>query len=699
MLALILSNSRGSSLKISQAAVTGSGFSLGTLPLPLTLAAGQSRTFSVTYTPPSAGTGIGSLSLSWALVLRRAKHRASNSTVTHILLAGTGVSLATAPTVAGQLIASPGNLGFGSIQVGNSQSLQQTVTNSGGSSVTITQAPVTGAGFSMSGMNLPVTLTPGQSATFNVTFAPQSGAGASGKVSIASNASNATLTIPFFGTGVTPGSLTASPASLGFGSIQVGNSQSLQQTVTNSGGSSVTITQAPVTGAGFSMSGMNLPVTLTPGQSATFNVTFAPQSGAGASGKVSIASNASNATLTIPFSGTGVTPGSLTASPASLGFGSIQVGNSQSLQQTVTNSGGSSVTITQAPVTGAGFSMSGMNLPVTLTPGQSATFNVTFAPQSGASASGKVSVASNASNATLTIPFSGTGLTPGSLTASPATLRFGSIQVGNSQTLSVAVTNTGGSSVSVSQATAAGSGFSISGLNLPLTLAAGESVTSSVTFTPQSAGSTGGSIAVSSDALNPKLTIALAGTGTAPGQLTVSPASADFGSVVVGISKSQPGTLSASGSSVTVSSASLTSTEFSISGIKLPLTILAGQSVPFTLTFTPQASGSASATGSFTSNASNAASENLTGTGTAPPQHSVDLSWNSVSTVVGYNVYRGIQSTGPYTKINSALDASTAYTDNSVQAGQTYYDVTTAVDANGAESSYSGAVQALVPTP
>ena len=66
---------------------------------------------------------------------------------------------------------------------------------------------------------------------------------------------------------------------------------------------------------------------------------------------------------------------------------------------------------------------------------------------------------------------------------------------------------------------------------------------------------------------------------------------------------------------------------------------------------------------------------------------------------MGYNVYRGTQSAGPYTKINSALDASTAYTDNSVQAGQTYYYVTTAVDANGAESSYSGAVQALVPTP
>ena len=309
MLALILSNSGGSSLKISQAAVTGSGFSLGTLPLPLTLAAGQSRTFSVTYTPPSAGTGIGSLSLSWAPVLRREKHRASNSTVNQVFLAGTGVSLATAPAVAGQLIASPGNLGFGSVLVGNSQSLQETVTNSGGSSATITQAPVTGAGFSMSGMNLPMTLTRGQSATFNVTFAPQSGASASGKVSVVSNASNATLIIPFSGTGVTPGSLTASPASLSFGSIQMGNSQTLSVAVTNTGGSSVSVSQATAAGTGFSISRLNLPLTLAAGESVTSSV-FTPQSVGSSVGSIAVSSDALNPKLTIALAGTGTAPGS-----------------------------------------------------------------------------------------------------------------------------------------------------------------------------------------------------------------------------------------------------------------------------------------------------------------------------------------------------------------------------------------------------
>jgi fibronectin type 3 domain-containing protein len=84
----------------------------------------------------------------------------------------------------------------------------------------------------------------------------------------------------------------------------------------------------------------------------------------------------------------------------------------------------------------------------------------------------------------------------------------------------------------------------------------------------------------------------------------------------------------------------------------------------------------------------------------AAPQHSVDLTWGpSTSTVVGYNVYRGSQSGGPYSRLNSAPEASTSFTDNSVQGGRTYYYVATAVDQGGAESEFSNEVQAPVPTP
>lgn len=77
----------------------------------------------------------------------------------------------------------------------------------------------------------------------------------------------------------------------------------------------------------------------------------------------------------------------------------------------------------------------------------------------------------------------------------------------------------------------------------------------------------------------------------------------------------------------------------------------------------------------------------------------MDLSWDAISGsgVVGYNVYRGSVSGGPYSKINSALETSTAYTDSSVNAGQTYYYVTTAVNSSGTESGYSDQAEAVIP--
>jgi hypothetical protein len=342
------------------------------------------------------------------------------------------------------------------------------------------------------------------------------------------------------------------------------------------------------------------------------------------------------------------------------------------------------------------------------------TCTVTFAPQAAASDSGSVSIAfstqtsngkgnnslTNTSATILTVPVSGTAVTWGQLAPNPGSLNFGNVQVGSSQSQWETLTNVGGSSVTISQVTDAGAGFSISGLNLPTTLAPNQSLTFSTTFVPQTASSAAGSITVSSDASTPTLTIPQSGTGTAQGQLAVSPASANFGNVTVGTSTSQAGTLSATGASVTVSSASVSNPEFSLSGVIFPLTIAAGQSVPITLAFAPQASGTASGALSFATNASNSPTESLTGAGLAPPQHSVSLSWTaSTSTVVGYNVYRGGTSGGPYTRINSALESSTNYADSSVQAGQTYYYVATAVDSTGAESAYSSQVQAVIPSP
>ena len=288
---------------------------------------------------------------------------------------------------------------------------------------------------------------------------------------------------------------------------------------------------------------------------------------------------------------------------------------------------------------------------------------------------------------------------PGTLSASE--VNFGSVQVGSNSTQSLVVTNTGQGDVNISQAGATGPGFSLSTLTLPLTLAPGQHLTLGAIFVPQSVGVANGSLSLISDATDANLTVALSGTGTPAGTLTLTPSSASLGNVAVGTSKSVPATLSAAGAGVVISSANTTSAEVTFTGLSFPLSLSAGQSVPLTFTFSPQASGDVSANISFVSNASNSPTiESLTGTGFIPPQHGVDLSWSaSTSDVAGYNLYRGSHTGGPYTKTNTTLETSTSYSDEDVLAGGTYFYVVTAVDSAGAESPFSTEVQAVIPTP
>jgi hypothetical protein len=384
----------------------------------------------------------------------------------------------------------------------------------------------------------------------------------------------------------------------------------------------------------------------------------------------------------------------LSFNPSGLRFGEVVLGHNAILAASITNNGSTSITLSTMSVNGTTFSVSGLTVPVTLNAGQSATFSVTFNPTTNGLATGSIRFNGNAAN----LNVRGFGVSSQSLTSNPPNLAFGNVQAGSTKALFVTLTNSEASSITISQQSTS-SGFTTSGLSLPLTLAGGQSFTFSVVFSPSSAGAVTGIF----DGWNGKsgvfIGIPLTGTGTAAGQLTVSPPSINFGNVTVGQSANQTGTLSASGASVRVSSAASNSSEFTFSGLTMPVTIASGQSVAYTTTFAPQSSGSASATLSFTSNASDpSTSESLTGTGVPAQQNSVSLSWNaSTSPVAGYNVYRGSKSGGPYSKINSGLDASTSYTDSSVAAGQTYYYVTTAVNSEGKESGYSNQAQAVVP--
>jgi hypothetical protein len=183
--------------------------------------------------------------------------------------------------------------------------------------------------------------------------------------------------------------------------------------------------------------------------------------------------------------------------------------------------------------------------------------------------------------------------------------------------------------------------------------------------------------------------------------VSVSPTSLSFGNVPINTNSNLSLVVTNTGNaSVTISQATTTGGSFSRSGATLPLTLAAGQNTSFTVTFAPTAIGNATGNLSIVSTAADSPSlVPLAATGVN--QHSVDLSWvtSTSPNIAGYNVYRGTVSGGPYSGINTSLVMGNAYTDASVQAGETYYYVTTAVNSQGVESAYSGQATAVVPSP
>jgi hypothetical protein len=289
----------------------------------------------------------------------------------------------------------------------------------------------------------------------------------------------------------------------------------------------------------------------------------------------------------------------------------------------------------------------------------------------------------------------------------PAKLVFGKVGVGRRKVQTVTLTNWGNSDLTLLQVSTQGIGFTLSGMDLPISLARGERFTFSCAFAPASARGSSGSVSFISGVSdvskgsNPILMLELNGTGSDNGQLIVSPATMNFGTVRVGSGATQPGTLTAYGDEVTICSAKTSGSEYTLTGVTFPLTIPAGSSQGFLITFAPQTSGAASATISFmdATGSDPLAVESLSGVGTVTQGHSVGLSWNASNSqdVIGYNVYRSLTSGGPYGKINSVLDQSTNYTDTTVISGNTYYYVATAVNSSDEESAYSNQAQAAVP--
>jgi hypothetical protein len=292
------------------------------------------------------------------------------------------------------------------------------------------------------------------------------------------------------------------------------------------------------------------------------------------------------------------------------------------------------------------------------------------------------------------------------LALSTTSLMFGDVPLNTAATQLVKLDSTGSASLLVDAASISGPGFAISGVTFPLRLSPNQSVTLAVLFDPKTAGAASGSLTLTSNSSSGKSTvIPFSGVGESAGvsTLNVSASAITFGDVNLNSPSTQSLTLTSTGSAVvTVSSATVSGTGFSVSGASFPLALAPNQTVVLSVQFDPTTAGAVSGTLTLTSSSSTGDTNaiSLTGTG-ASSAYQVNLAWDapagSSDPVAGYNVYRAGNGSASYELLNTSPVTQTTYADSTVAINQTYNYYVESVDASGDTSAPSNTASINVP--
>ncbi|MGO8790036.1 MAG: beta strand repeat-containing protein [Terriglobia bacterium] len=617
-----LNNTGNATLNISGITLTGtnSGNYAQANTCGNSVAASNSCTISVTMTPSATGTRTAKLTIT------DNSNNVSGSTQTVSLSgtgAGAGVSL------------SPASLPFGGQPVGvasGSQSL--TLTNTGNTSLTLTGITLTGANagdFTQTNTCGSAEVANG-TCTISVTFTPAASGNRSASLTIADNATGSPQSIPLTGSGLS-GQVSLSTGTLTFGSQNLGTASAAHSvTLTNTGNASLALTSVSLTGANAS----DFAQTNTCGNSVAANgscaiaVTFSPTAISGRTATLMISDNATGSPQSVGLTGTGSAP-TAGVSATTLTFSSQNLGTTSAAQTvTLNNTGNAALTLSSIALAGANAGDFGKTTTCgsSLAAGGNCTISVTFAPTSIGSRAASLNITDNSNNVAASVQsvgLTGTGASA-SVSLSPSSVAFGNQPVGvASASQSVTLTNTGNASLTLTSISVTGTNSGdFAQINACGTsLAANGSCAISVTFTPAASGSRSASISITDNATGSPQSVTLTGTGTASG-VSLSPTSLTFGSQSVGVaSTSQSVTLTNTGN------ASLTLTSISVTGTNAGdfaqtntcgTSVAANGSCAISVTFTPAASGSRSASISIADNATSGSPQtvSLTGTGATP---------------------------------------------------------------------------------
>ncbi len=405
---------------------------------------------------------------------------------------------------------------------------------------------------------------------------------------------------------------------------------------------------------------------------------------------------------------TGVT-GAITPSPGRISFGTVPIGQQVTSKLSLGNQGSASVTISKLSVTGSSFYLDGGTiLPVTLTPGGSLSLKVHFNPTTNGSTTGKLTVnIDSATSPTSVVGLTGTGSVSTGLPAVSA-VSCGTLSLISLETKACSVylsapatdpfvvyLSSNNQLVSVPSAVTVLAGATSTGFN---------AVTSSVNST-QSVTLTASANGVSQTAVMQLSPLTLSPSGTS--SLDLSATSLSFGDVTVGTPSTKSLTLKSTGTlPVTISSATLTGTAFSVPGTNFPVTLNSGQTLSLNVQFDPIATGPATSqltivSDSLTNNPALIALSGNGVTGGATLTHEVQLNWDapisSTDPIAGYRVYRSASGASSYHLLNSSVDVQTTYADTTVQGGTSYDYIVKSVDYSNVESTPSNVTSVTIP--
>ena len=201
------------------------------------------------------------------------------------------------------------------------------------------------------------------------------------------------------------------PPSLAFGNVNLGSSESLKLTVTNTTASSFKITNitfnyGPGAGKDFGYT-TQCGGTIKPGKTCTITVTMKAQDVGAANASLIIVYNLPGSPATVALTGTVINP-KAKVNKSSLSFGNVKVNQNSTLSVILTSTGSTALTSNSITVSGSpAFTNSACASP--LAPDATCTISVTFKPTAKKSYSGTLQISDNASSSPQTVSLSGKG--------------------------------------------------------------------------------------------------------------------------------------------------------------------------------------------------------------------------------------------------------------------------------------------------